>query len=831
MKRGILKDTNFKKYIFLVVTFSTGHLNLFSQFPGCPAIDAGPDQTLPCTANCIDLIATPFHTGLTTTYTASSIPHNPPIAYNAPGGNPVSVGLDDIWSEPINIPFNFCYFGQSYNVLNVGSNGSLNLGPGTPVGTFQPYSINTPCPSFSLVDGGEIYGVYHDIDPTVNGTVTWYLLGTAPCRIFVVVYNDLGHFLCNSLRSTSMIVLYETTNVIDVYVQQKETCNLWNGGNAIIGIQNSSGSNGLTAPGRNSTSNWTVSTPEAWRFRPNGPINYSIKWYVGATQIGTGPTLNVCPTTTTTYSVECTYTMCNGSTVVETDLVNIQVDGFPNAGTDSSLTICEFAAPINLFTFLGPNVSTPGVWTNPIGQVVTMPYDPISMNPGVYTYSVDSNGCVKTAEITVLEINTTVSTIITPPSCIGENDAAVSVSFTNGQSYSLNGNPFLPVTTSPFQINNLVQGNYSLIINGTVGCTATTNFVISDPNPLQINSVTQSDTICPDFDYSLVATVSGGSSAYTFTWYGSDGTINIGNPVTVSPSSSTTYLLVLTETCGSTPDSASLTLTTLESAAIIVIPDDINGCVPHLVNFSNNTSNATIISSVIDFGDGSSTTAFGLASFSHLYTKPGVFSVKITSTNDLGCVFTKVYTDTIEVYSLPDPSFIINPNPVSFYYPMINLVKNNPNALDIYDWTIWGGIPSTSNSSHFEVNFPEEKVGNYPVSIIVENQYGCIDSLTQIVQVVSEVIFYAPNTFTPDGDEFNNTWRIHIEGIDPFNFELLVFNRWGEIVWESQDSKVTWDGIYKGKPIQEGTYTWIIRCKDATNDKKYTFEGHVNVLR
>ena len=177
-----------KKLILLsswVVSFSA-----LAQFPGCPNIVAGADQVLPCTQNCTTLSATPFAVGSTSTYTVSSIPHNPPIAYTAAGGTAVSVGTDDVWSPNVLLPFPFCYYGTTYNDCQIGSNGSIDFGgPSTP-GAFCPWSFTAGCPAAALVNAGDVFGVYHDIDPSVAGTVKWYLQGTAPCRILVVVFND-----------------------------------------------------------------------------------------------------------------------------------------------------------------------------------------------------------------------------------------------------------------------------------------------------------------------------------------------------------------------------------------------------------------------------------------------------------------------------------------------------------------------------------------------------------------------------------------------------------------------------------------------------------------
>ncbi|MNR51304.1 hypothetical protein D3C85_1709610 [compost metagenome] len=93
------------------------------------------------------------------------------------------------------------------------------------------------------------------------------------------------------------------------------------------------------------------------------------------------------------------------------------------------------------------------------------------------------------------------------------------------------------------------------------------------------------------------------------------------------------------------------------------------------------------------------------------------------------------------------------------------------------------------------------------------------------------MILYAPNTFTPDGDEFNQNWRVYIEGIDEFDFDLQVYNRWGEIIWESHDSNASWDGTYNGSPVPQGAYTWVIRAREFISDKKYVWNGTINIIK
>jgi gliding motility-associated-like protein len=147
-----------------------------------------------------------------------------------------------------------------------------------------------------------------------------------------------------------------------------------------------------------------------------------------------------------------------------------------------------------------------------------------------------------------------------------------------------------------------------------------------------------------------------------------------------------------------------------------------------------------------------------------------------------------------------------------------------------WEWYSPGSTPTYSYSENPQFFFPEE-VGTYPVTLLVTTELGCTDTVTIEMNIVPAILFYAPNTFTPDNDEFNNSWEFFVSGIDEYNFELYIFNRWGEIIWETHDPQSKWDGSYGGKSIQEGTYTWKATVKEPYNDGKQEFNGYINVLR
>ena len=510
----------------------------YAQFPGCPSVDAGPDQTLPCSQNCTDLNATVFHAGATNTYTVASIPHAPPIPYNQPGGTVVSANTDDVWSPIINLPFPFCYYGNTYTTCKVGSNGAIDMGPAAG-GGWQPWSFNANCPNAALNDDGDIFGVLHDINPATCGQIKWYLLGTAPCRIFVVSFNNICHYSCTNLQSRHMMVLYETTNVIDVYVESKPTCGGWNGGHAIIGIQNETGTQGIAAPGRNcNPGNWTVNTPEAWRFTPNGAPIYTVDWYDGGTYLGSGTTINVCPSGTTTYTAEVTYTRCDGVQIVETDNVTVNYSALPapvvnttdescDGANDGSVTIdnapgsgpytVDITGPSNQ-TFIEPNTA---------GGIATFN----GLPDGVYNFTVtDAGGCTYSGTFT-----------INPgPGCCSVTASGTDLLCNGDNSGTVTANP---TGTAPFGYSwtngagnnqtgtNLPAGTYTVTMTDALGCTDQATVTITEPNALAANA-TPTDASCfgvcdgqvaisapaggtPPYQFNINAGAFGGASTFT----------------------------------------------------------------------------------------------------------------------------------------------------------------------------------------------------------------------------------------------------------------------------------------------------------------------------
>jgi gliding motility-associated-like protein len=118
--------------------------------------------------------------------------------------------------------------------------------------------------------------------------------------------------------------------------------------------------------------------------------------------------------------------------------------------------------------------------------------------------------------------------------------------------------------------------------------------------------------------------------------------------------------------------------------------------------------------------------------------------------------------------------------------------------------------------------------------LIATSEFGFVDSAYATLIIKEELIFYVPNTFTPDQDDYNEVFLpVFTSGYDPYNYSLLIFNRWGQVVFESHDTDQGWKGTYgvDGDLVQDGTYTWKIDFGLKQTKEMQSLVGHVNVLR
>ena len=144
---------------------------------------------------------------------------------------------------------------------------------------------------------------------------------------------------------------------------------------------------------------------------------------------------------------------------------------------------------------------------------------------------------------------------------------------------------------------------------------------------------------------------------------------------------------------------------------------------------------------------------------------------------------------------------------------------------------MFGDGASSQEENPFH-EYPAQTTGEYQAVLVAFNELGCSDTTSHWISVSEGVLIYVPNSFTPDGDEINPLFLTSFIGdFDAFNFEMIIYDRWGQRVFLSNDVYSGWDGTHGGNYAPSGTYTWVINYKRKENDERQTINGHVNLLR
>lgn len=540
-----------------------------------------------------------------------------------------------------------------------------------------------------------------------------------------------------------------------------------------------------------------------------GTLPYSYQWFDnGGNPVGTN-SATLSAACAGNYSVEVT----DGSTCTSTDFATV---GSP-APSDATFTLTDFcegaangatgiATPGGTFSFnpdLGDgstiNTTTGEITNGILGTTYTVDYE----TPGA---------CPEKSTETVTVTGLAYGAIIVDENC-GAGDGEIALTPIGGSpayTYSIDDGT---TTQAGALFTLLSSGSYSIRITDNNGCFATGTEIVASIGGATIDNVVVVNETCPDeCDGSLTVNVSGGTAPYSYEF---NGVLNGSN--------------LLSNLC---PGIYNYTVT------------DDNGCA--VIGSETITSGAPIsatVASVID--DGCSETCDGeihmTSTTAVAYTLNGVVSAAgnftnlcagdyvVIAANASGCFVSIPVTIGTTLPAVA--SFTFTPNTITVFENQVDFINTSNNS-DQYLWQFYGnnGYYDEFTSENVNYTFPAD-TGSYEVCLSVENTNGCIDRYCTIVTVDDELIVLVPNTFTPDGDEFNQTFKAYVRGVDVYDFSFYIYNRWGEMIWESHDASIGWDGTYHGKLVQEGVYTWQIIVGELASDSRKSFEGHVNVLR
>ncbi|MBW7866920.1 MAG: PKD domain-containing protein [Brumimicrobium sp.] len=381
--------------------------------------------------------------------------------------------------------------------------------------------------------------------------------------------------------------------------------------------------------------------------------------------------------------------------------------------------------------------------------------------------------------------------------------------------------------------------NAKLVITTNYGCKDSISHPV-EVYPLPDVSFTPTD-VCLNFvtqfqDQTTVSNAHTTNSKVAWAWDFADGTTSTLQNPTHTYGADGTYNSILTVTTNHGCVSSKTIVVTVHPLPVVsFVGQNLEGCAPvcpTITSTSTINSPSTLDQFIWTLSDGRTYTGSSFMDcYDNLTGNDITYGLNLKVISNMGCVSDYTANNYITVYHNPIADFFMTPEDPNVMDPEV-FFHNTSLYADSYLWNI--GYYAPTMDVNPTITFPFEP-RKYPVELIAYTNMGCTDTIRGIVNISDRVIFYVPNTFTPDHDDFNEVFTPKFaNGFDPQTYTLYIFNRWGELLFESHNVDKGWDGTYgvdSKKLVRDGTYLWKIEFKETMTDKHHTYTGHVNIIR
>lgn len=391
---------------------------------------------------------------------------------------------------------------------------------------------------------------------------------------------------------------------------------------------------------------------------------------------------------------------------------------------------------------------------------------------------------------------------------------------------------FSPSPTDGATINNLT----GIISNATAGNSYSVKYVTSGlckdsstqvVNSLSIPTVSLTSSggdLCGNDSVPITLNFTG-NSPWSITY--TDGTNNYtlsnitSTPYTIYAKTLGTYkvISVADNQCSNNINPSEVTIT---GDSVEIFSSTNTGCEPQEVKFWSNV-NGLNGDCVWSFGDGSNDVNI-CDTVTHTYQLFGSYTVKL-EVESSKCKKTVIIPNFIDIKPNPTAIFYFTPqnpsvlnNTVVFTNSSINNIQNI--------WTLNSNITDTIINPTIKL---PATIGNHEVCLVVMNNFNCYDTICKEIYVLDESLFYIPNAFVPNNDGLNDIFKPVISNASNYNFK--IFNRWGKLIFETNDYNEGWDGTYKGSLAENGVYTYRMTYRFKGNYDDQYLTGHFTLLR
>jgi gliding motility-associated-like protein len=577
-----------------------------------------------------------------------------------------------------------------------------------------------------------------------------------------------------------------------------------------------------------------------------------------------------------------------------TAVSNVTIYPLPSPNITSNSPVCV-GNTLNLFgtggaTYAWSGPGYTGPTQNPTINNVTAAAN------GVYTLLVSSGTCTASTTFTVVinplpVFNFTGSNVL----CNGQSNGTSTVNVTVGTGpFNYNWSTIPSQNTQA--ANALPAGTFSCTVTDANGCTSMSSTQITQPTAFSVSIVSSTLSACANTPINVNAIGAGGTGPYSYNWvsgpasssynvnepnsgnylyvmnavdaFNCPATANInltffplpnvtatgaticsGQTTALSASGANTYIWQPGNVTGSTYPFANSTTQVISvigtangcsntaTTSVIVNPNPVasintgnaKGCVPACVTFSAGSSSSITAYNWILNGAGIT----GSVNGAYCFDEAASYTLGLTVMDGNGCTSTVVPVH-IEIYPLPVADFNHAPiKPIVNQDPFVTFTDASWNATIVsWNWYFMNTAQYTSIEQNPQFSYTEP--GTYPVVLVVKSDKGCTDTLIRPLVVGEDYGVYVPNAFTPNGDGLNDTFQP--KGFGVVKYQMFVFDRWGEKMFQTTDFGTGWDGKKQSKHdvnysgCEEGVYTWLIEITDVFG-KSHELKGHVTLLK
>lgn len=668
--------------------------------------------------------------------------------------------------------------------------------PSITVNSGNLYSVNV---SNSCGDVTVSYSITSYPTPTVSITANGPTQSCSGGNVLLTASSNTGNYLWTGSATTQSISVNTTATMVVTSTnvcgsaQATQTISISPATLSLTAISNS-----VNCFGGNNGSATVTATGGA------NPYNYS--W---------SPNVSANSTANNLSNGVYTVTANDANNCSQTTFINISQPNALTASISNTAATCAGNNGSAAVTVTGGTTPYSYTWTptNEHSSAIT------NLSNGVYAVSVsDNNGCSTSANTSLSNPNAiSISLNTSSVSCFGGSNGSAGIIASGGlapYTYSWSA-----TASNVSSISNLSSGSYTVKVIDNAACASILSFSITEPTALTV--VVSGTTACSNQSVSIAAQASGGTGTYTYSW--DNGVFNGAN-YSIQPTTNTIYSVTATDGNGcQSSDTAYVTLST--DINFNALSDITNGCPTLCINFRDTilSSSGIVNQWFWDFGDG--TTGNGTTA-NHCYSTSGVYSVSLTVSTSQGCTKTIVRSNYINVFPKPNADF----NASTFETDIDNaLISFNDLSTNADNWNWKFDDNSYSNLQNPDHTYLNE--GNYITTLIVYDRNNCVDSISKLIVIGDNFTFYSPNTFTPNGDQKNDLFLPLGNGWNETAFELRIFDRWGAMIYRTNDPTKGWDNkLSSGEAAKADVYVWQVELKD-THQKEHYFVGHITLIK